>query len=378
MKKSKLPLFLLAAIALSGKALAGPSGGGKTTLPPVEEEKKGNCCDDLWSMATLYKDDANAFMQEFKIIGRYQGQYAHVDSDQGDFEDWENRRWRIGAQAKLFNSMKLVGQIDIDDEFDPFYKSIDEAYAQIALGKDNKLTVGKHKPKFTHEWSTSSKEIVTFERSLLVNQIIPNKSAGVTYGGKAGDFNYSLGVFSGDGDAEFGGFDESIFTLLSVGTDLGFADWTFGYLYNDSADNNNAAPYDHSFSNSLVFGADNDFTVATDLIYASGFDGDAYGLVILPTYDLTEKLQVVGRYQYAHGDNDSLRAQSRYERKVPHIEDGGRGEDYHAFYAGLNYYICGHKLKLMAGAEYADLQDGAGDGGDFEGWTLLTGVRMHF
>ncbi|MFT4549506.1 MAG: phosphate-selective porin OprO/OprP, partial [Verrucomicrobiales bacterium] len=114
------------------------------------------------------------------------------------------------------------------------------------------------------------------------------------------------------------------------------------------------------------------------LIYADGYDGDAYGAIIIPTYDLTEKLQLVGRYQYAHGDNDSLRAQSRYERRVPDITDGGRGEEYHAFYTGLNYYICDHKLKLMAGAEYADLQDKAGDGGDFEGWTLFTGVRMYF
>ena len=98
----------------------------------------------------------------------------------------------------------------------------------------------------------------------------------------------------------------------------------------------------------------------------------------MPSYDITEKLQVVGRYQYAHGDNDSLRAQSRYERRVPDITDGGHGEEYHAFYTGLNYYICDHKLKLMAGAEYSDLQDKAGDGGDFEGWTVFTGVRMHF
>jgi len=379
MKKSKLPLFLLAAIALSGSAIAGPSGGGKTTVPPpVIEEKSGSCCDDLWSMATLYKDDANAFLQEFKLVGRYHGQYAYVDSDQGDYEDWENRRWRVGAQAKLFNRVKLFGQIDINDEFDPFYKQIDEAWAEVSLGKDNKIRVGKQKPLFTHEYTVSSKKIVTFERSLLVNQIIPDKASGIDYHGKAGEFNYSLGVFSGDGDREFGGFDESVFAVASIGTDLGFADWRLGYLYNDDENNNTTAAYRHAVSNSLLFGGDGPFKVATDLIWADGFEGDAYGAVILPTYDLTDKLQVVGRYQYAHGDNDTLRAQSRYERRVPNIEDGGRGEEYHAFYAGLNYYLCDHRLKLMAGAEYSDLSDGAGDGGDFEGWTLLTGVRLYF
>ena len=375
MKKTIKPLSVLAAMALCGSAYAGD--GGKAVTPVIEKDPI-DCCDAIWSIPTLYKNDENAFLQEFKIIGRYQLQYAHVDSDQGGYSDWESRRWRLGAQAKLFNFLKLVGQINIDDDFDPFYKSIDEAYAQLDLGGGNKLTVGKHKPKFTWEWSTSSKEIVTFERSLLVNQVLPDKSSGATYAGKAGDFKYSLGVFSGDGDDEFGGFDESVFTLLSIGTDLGFADWTFGYLYNDDEANNNAAPYRHSFSNSLVFGGDGPLTVGTDLIYANGFEDDAYGLVILPTYDINDKLQLVGRYQYAHGENDSLRAQSRYERRVPNITDGGHGEDYHAVYLGANYYICDHRLKLMAGVEYSDLQDDAGDGGDFEGWTVFTGVRMHF
>ncbi|MFT5110660.1 MAG: phosphate-selective porin OprO/OprP [Pseudoalteromonas tetraodonis] len=375
MKKTILPLSLLAMMALGGAAIAG-SGKTVITEPPVEEPC--DWCDTIWSLPTLYKNDDNAFLQEFKLIGRYHGQYAWTDSDQGDRSDWENRRWRVGSEVKLFNFLKLFGQIDINEDIDPFYKGIDEAWAEIKLGKNNKLVVGKQKQKFTHEWTTSSKKIVTFERSLLVNQIIPDKSTGASYYGQAGDWKYSLGVATGDGNAEFGDFNEGVFGVATLGKDLGFADWTLGYLYNSSEGNNTTSAYGHAFSNSLIFGGDGPLTVATDLIYADGYDGDAYGAIIIPTYDLTEKLQLVGRYQYAHGDNDSLRAQSRYERRVPDITDGGRGEEYHAFYTGLNYYICDHKLKLMAGAEYADLQDKAGDGGDFEGWTLFTGVRMYF
>ena len=55
-----------------------------------------------------------------------------------------------------------------------------------------------------------------------------------------------------------------------------------------------------------------------------------------------------------------------------------RGEEYGAVYAGLNWFLRGHKLKLMAGVEYARMNDRAGDGGDYEGWTLFTGVRLHF
>ena len=70
-------------------------------------------------------------------------------------------------------------------------------------------------------------------------------------------------------------------------------------------------------------------------------------------------------------------AQSRYEREAPQLTGGGRGERYQAGYLGLQYFIHGDRLKLMAGAEYAHL-DGGGNGGDFEGLTLLTGIRLSF
>ena len=378
MKKTILPISLLASLALSGEsAFAGSKAVVEEVAP---EEASESIFDKIWALPTLYKNDEAAFLQEFKLIGRYQLQYANVDSSQGSYSDWENRRWRIGAQAQILQNIKLVGQIDIEDGFDPFYRNIDEAYVQFAFDA-GKLSIGKHKPKFTHEYATSSRFISTFERSLLVNRVSPLKSAGITWAGKAGDYNYSLGLFSGDGDREFGGFDNGVFSLVTVGRDFDFADWTFGYLYNGEQGGINArSAYQHSFSNALVFGGEGPLQVATDMIYASGFDDDAYGLVILPTYDLTKKLQLVARYQYAHGDNDSLRAQGRYELRsqVPNIPDGGRGEDYHAVYAGVNYFVYGEKLKLMAGIEYSDLSDGGNDGGDFEGWTAFTGLRLYF
>lgn len=59
------------------------------------------------------------------------------------------------------------------------------------------------------------------------------------------------------------------------------------------------------------------------------------------------------------------------------LTDGGRGDEYQAVYLGLNYYLYGHKLKLMAGTEYHNMS-GGGDGGDFDGWTTLVGLRMFF
>ena len=56
---------------------------------------------------------------------------------------------------------------------------------------------------------------------------------------------------------------------------------------------------------------------------------------------------------------------------------GGMVSFGHAAYFGVNYYIYGHKLKLMAGTEYHHM-DGGGDGGDFDGWTSTVGLRMSF
>ena len=62
---------------------------------------------------------------------------------------------------------------------------------------------------------------------------------------------------------------------------------------------------------------------------------------------------------------------SRYERLA--AGDDERGNTYVSTYLGLNYYIHGHKLKLMNGIEYSDM-----GGGDYDGYTLMSGLRFSF
>ena len=54
-----------------------------------------------------------------------------------------------------------------------------------------------------------------------------------------------------------------------------------------------------------------------------------------------------------------------------------KGDAWFAAYTGLNYYIDGHRLKLMSGVKYSHMDGGPG-GGDFNGWTWLAGLRMAF
>jgi phosphate-selective porin OprO/OprP len=375
------------AFSFAGMAMAGES----TSMPPSDaivedamiEESSESVLDAIWNLPVLYSNKENPVIQEFAIVGRYQGQYAVVDSDQGSFDDWENRRWRVGASAKLLNRVSFKGYINIDDDFNPFYKSLEEAHLTVKVVDALSITIGKHKPLWGYEWSTSSSKIITLERGLLTNQLLPAKSSGVSVDGEAGGFFYYAGIWSGDGDDEFGGFDGGTFYVGSIGYDFSEAaglvtlKWRFDYLYNNpDVGDTNAKPYENSFATSIVMGK-GDFNLVNEFLYASGDSPDVYGISVMPSYDITEKLQVVGRYQWAHGDDDGIRAQSRYERKVPGITDGGRGDDYHAVYLGLNYYIHGHGLKLMSGVEYATL-DGGSDGGDYDGWSWVSGIRINF
>ncbi len=194
-----------------------------------------------------------------------------------------------------------------------------------------------------------------------------------------------VGVFSTDINEEFGNLDGGWFCFgslacdLSELTDLDTFHLRADYLYNDPESRDSAtAPYAHSLAASVHLGKSTVEWV-NEVIYVTGSISEVHGVTSLLSYTLTEneKWQAVMRYQYAHGDDDGLILQKRYERQAPKLSDGGSGEDYHAVYAGLNYYIYGHKLKLMAGVEWATM-DGGDDGGSYDGWTSFAGFRFYF
>ena len=352
--------------------------------PSVASDKvNSNSLEDLWEIPHLYSNSDTFLVSDLKLIGRYQWQYTDLNSDQGDWKDSESRRVRLGTEAKVFGGdWKLKGEININDDFSPFYKSLEEAYIKYQGNDALNVTIGKQKPAWSYEQSTSSRKILTFERSLLVNQLSPKKTTGISASGTIENWNYVLGIYNGNIDEEFGDLDHSgEFALASIGydysekSDFDKAAWRLDLLHNRDETNNAAKPYKNSISlnHSLSQGA---LTLNTDLIHAGGYSDDVYGLVLLPTYDISDKLQLVARYTYASSDGDGLRAQKRYERKAS-LTDNGYSEDYQSYYLGLNYYINDHKLKLMTGIEYADL-DGGSDGGDYSGWTLFSGLRLYF
>ena len=373
---------------ISALALTASIHAGERPAPAsAPTAKEPSAFDQLWSLATLYKNDANPVIEEFKLRGRYQGQYHWLDSDEGNDSDSENRRSRFGFDAKLFNKqIELRLDAQSTAKFDPFYDRLVDAYLKWKPSPDFTLTLGKQKPLIGYyDWLEPTITQPTFERSQIFNQLRVDRATGAAVEGKAGKFSWQAGVYSNEVDREFGQFNGSYSVGAGIGYDfkeaLGLAKsyWRLDWLHSehDAADTV-LNRYDDLLSTTLWL-QDGRWSLVTEAFLATGESPTAFGLYVQPTYDfLPRKLQLVGRLSFAIGDGpDSLTAQTRYEKAAPGLTGQGKGESYQSAYLGLQYFFHGDKLKFMTGAEYAHL-NGGGNGGDYSGLTALAGFRFSF
>lgn len=383
-RNNRRPVFqILFLAALPGAALAFDPLGS-----PTAEESAA--FDEWWKHFTLYKDDSNPILQELKLRGRYQGQYYFLDSDQGDTEGWEDRRSRFGVDAKLFErKLELRADFQSNDGFEDAYDRLVDAYLRWKPAEALSVTLGRTKPLIGYyDFLQSTNAQPTFERSQIFNQLRVDRATALTFEGKAGEVTWQAGAYSNDTDREFGTFGGSYSYGAGIGYDakerFGWdrADLRLDWLHSGhDRDDQVLDRYDDIVS-ATFWGQEGAWGIVLEGYHASGGegkDGDVAGFFIQPTYDLVpRRLQLVGRYSFATGDGpDSVRRQIRYESEAPALTGSGRGEEYHAFYLGAQYFIHGDKLKLLAGGEYATL-DGGGNGGDYDGVTWLTGLRFSF
>lgn len=367
-----------------------------------------NAFDKIWGYATLYKDDLNPILQEFKLRGRYQGQYWDVDADEGSQSDWEDRRSRFGFDAKLFDKkIEVRADFQSNDGFRDIYDGLVDAYVRWKPNSNLSITAGKTKPLIgQYDWLESTNTQPTFERSQIFNQLRVNRATGLTVEGTRNEISWRAGIYSNDtpsstvdangvptgsfGDGEFGNFNGGYSFSLGAGYDfkhilnLEKADFKLDWLHSnrDNAEDLVLNRYDDILSSTLWF-KEGDLGLVIEGYYATGADGtysDVFGFFVQPTYDIIpKKLQLVGRYSFASSDGPlGVSGQSRYERVVSAsaAPNRGRGDTYHALYGGVQYFIYGDKLKLMAGAEYAKLDNETSD--SYDGVTLLSGLRFSF
>lgn len=362
-------------------------------LFPFASAEETSGFEDLWNLATLYSDDTNPVLQEFKLRGRYHGQYHITDGTQDTEDNWEDRRFRFGFDAKMF-AEKIEVRVDFqsNDRFRDLYDGLVDAYVKWKPSEAVSVTVGRMKPHIGfYEFIQSTNAQPTFERSQIFNQLSIDRTAGVAVEGKVDQFTWQAGIFSNsidndrnDFDQPFGEFNGGWSSTLGVGYDFSEAlkvkkaDFRTDWLHSErDPDAGVFNRYDDVIS-STFWVKEGLWSGVVEAFYATGgqgTDGDVFGGLILGTFDvIPEKLQLVGRYSFAYGDGErSLRRQTRYESFVV----DGRGDQYQAIYLGAQYFINGDKLKFLAGAEYAHLSGGP-PGLGYEGVTYLTGVRFSF
>jgi phosphate-selective porin OprO and OprP len=366
----------------------GPTPAAAAAPPAAQTAAVGNDLspyDRIWNNFTQwYKDDDNPVVQQVLFTGRFQHDFVTLDADQGDHDESNVRRVRLGPRITFLRNYLFHAEVEVNpQERNPFYMRFTDLYVQWSKSGKLALTVGKQSIPFTQEGATSSKELITIDRSNLANNIWFGQEymPGVSASGRLAPWVYRAGVYSsGAANRELGEFSGDYFTLGLLGYDFGKslgvkeALLTGNYLYqHPDVDNTFTQRLEHIGSVHFRF-EDERWGVRSDVSTASGYLGqsDLWALMAMPFVNVTSKLQVVGRYTLIESDDPNGVRLATYESRVV----AGRGDEYRELYLGANYFLYGHKLKVQSGLQWADMNDRANDGGAYSGASWTTGLRI--
>jgi phosphate-selective porin OprO and OprP len=327
----------------------------------------------------LYQSDKNPLVQDVWILGRYHGQHHWSDGNVGDSSGWETRRHRIGSQVQVLNNMTLHAQMVSGSDFQPFYNGFTELWTQWKFSDEVALTLGQQKHRFTHDRNVSSRYIATLERSQLVNMFNADYTPAITLQGNIQKFAYYTGLFSNATEQNMW----DAFTQLNSGYSLLAATYytlseklpvdsahvgVSGVHSDANANATNLNVFRQGLASTLIFTKGPSSFVGETVAGLRSERGDAIGCNLQYGYFLTDRLQLVTRYQLAASNRaDGLLAQLRYEQRA----ELTRGSQYSAVYLGSNYHLAGHRIKWMNGVEYSEL---SGD----RLWTFSTMIRIFY
>ena len=91
--------------------------------------------DRVWSFATLYESADDPVLQKLALVGRFQVDFPVYDSNHGNYDDPQVRRFRAGAKSRWLQDFTLHAEVDIDfdcdrgeDCDDSEYEGLTDAY----------------------------------------------------------------------------------------------------------------------------------------------------------------------------------------------------------------------------------------------------------
>ncbi|MEA2048122.1 MAG: porin [Campylobacterota bacterium] len=351
----------------------------------IAEAAEESTYDRIWGYATLYENKESGFLKKFALTGRAQYDIGTYDANQGNLDGSRWRRWRFGFKSEFVEDwgLHVEGDFDRNEGLGQGYERLTDAYISWKPDKLTTVKFLKQSAGFTLDGYTSSKKLYTLERNNLTNNLWFTKEyfTGITV---KRDFNtqcfYKVGLFASDDSTEIEINDASYFLLASVehtlnmGPKFDEATIHLDYVYNDKDVNANTPDLSHVASLSTRWQMDS-FYLYTDLAAGHGYynQKNLWGVVLMPFYDVSEMVQVIGRYTYLSSGENGVKL-NRYEKYI--VE--GRGDKYNEIYAGLNIFFYGHKLKWQTGIQYTDMNDKANDEGEYQGWGLTTGLRFSY
>ena len=182
------------------------------------------------------------------FTGRFQHDFAVVDADQGETDEWNIRRVRFGPRITLFVTFCCTPRSkSIRRSSDPFYVRLTDAY--VAWHEDPCAV--DHRRQAQHPVHARRRHLVKGarhdrsqqpdEQHLVSQEYLP----GLSVSGRETPRTYRGSMYSsGEANREFGKFDGGIFTLAVLGYDfakrlgVGEAVLTGNYLYQQPDVNN--------------------------------------------------------------------------------------------------------------------------------------------
>lgn len=364
----------------------------------------------------LYRDKKNPWIQKVELSGRFHYQFGRVVGEDVRGNNFgqnfdEFRRARISAEVDFLEYFEVEVGINLvddnrfradennsldwgHDDFDAITLSFDIG---DALGKgpfdDIKITYGHMKLDVSDEVHTSSNDLKTIERSALTDRLGGDESrpTGVVIEFEKDDWTAILGVFSNeDDDHPLANWNDGLFFYGSLEWEIN-KDWTLRLDHAHANDNraDTALGYKHGTAFSVIYDTKH-WGFSSDFIYARNNNDDSrdplregsfYGGVFVPwMWIVKDKLQLVGRYQYARADEtEGFQIQNRYaggQHLPPTTDlDSGFGDENHSFYLGMNWTLCEESVRLMGGISH-DLVSARTD--EFSATTYLLAVRTFF
>jgi phosphate-selective porin OprO/OprP len=369
--------------------------------------------------ASLYNNPENPWIQQFNFTLRLQYQVGFVDShetlypgSQG-FED-EFRRVRAGWNMKFLDHWKIVNIWNLGG-LDGFgWQANDVWHHHRAMTgnlydlhlqyetDDVLISVGKNFPAHLLEFRDSSGDYIIPEYAAVEESVRGDNSYGIIVKNSKKDdkLGWVTGLWSGTvtGLRQAWTSWETPFSQVELsyacrlpGMEKGrvYFDWLHSYTdmdhYRSSSHSGKYtgikaqdifALYYRGTSGPFglwaeaLWGRDPMSRTVNGTLYQPA---DIYGVIVTPTWMLTDHIQAVSRFQWGKGTG-AIKLNQHYTALTE--TSGNYVDKYQAFAVGFNFYAYAKdlsKMKIMTLAEYSHSERKHGASG-FTGWTWIVGA----